>query len=199
MKYDEKNVIVKNVLSQNEIEQIYDALKNPSNHYIMKRFNQSISDFTLPETVAEKIIKHCEEISGESNLKITEYQFSRYKKIINDDGSIGNPNLTPHYDETFLQPRFTFDYQMKSNTNWPIIVEEKDFILSDNEALTFSGTHQIHWRSKKIFKDDEFIDMLFFHLTKNGADNVGLDVNNVMNNKAKKYRDIYDSIGENNG
>lgn len=199
MKYDEKNIIIENVLLENEIDDIYESIKNPNNHYVMKRFNQTISDFRLSDSIANKIIKYCENISGETDLQITEYQFSKYEKITNVDGTIGYPNLTPHYDETFKQPRFTFDYQLRSNTDWPIIVEEKEFILKDNQALTFSGTHQIHWRSKKIFEDGEFIDMMFVHLTKRGSENITQDIINTMNIKANKFKELYNRMDNNRG
>ena len=194
-----QNVIVDNVLTNEEIDSIYESIKNPSNHYIMKRFNQTISDFRLPDEINEKIIKYCEEISGESNLKIEEYQFARYKKIVDEHGNIGHPSLTPHYDETFSEPRFTFDYQIKSNTDWPLVVEDKHFTLKDNQALTFSGTHQIHWRTKKMFRDDEFIDMIFFHLKKINSLPKSKDTNFIMEKKKAEYIKKYETEGEVNG
>lgn len=196
MKYDEANIIVKNVLTQEEIDQLYSAISKSERNYVFKKFYQSISDFDLPDNIRKKIVKYCEEISGETDLDIEEYQFSKYKIIVKEDGTLGNPVLFPHYDETFPEPRFTFDYQIKSNTSWPLVVEEKEFNLSDNEALTFSGTHQIHWRVKKIFKGDEFVDMLFCHIKKKNASQKDVSINKVMNEKAKKYVEIYNKSEE---
>lgn len=196
MKYDEANVIIKNVLTQEEIDQLYSAISKSEKKYIFERFYQSISDFNLPENIRKKIVGYCEQVSGETDLDIEEYQFSKYKLITREDGSLGNPVLFPHYDETFPEPRFTFDYQIKSNTSWPLVVEEKEFALSDNEALTFSGTHQIHWRVKKKFKDDDFVDMLFCHIKKKDASKKNIEVNKIMNEKAKKYVEIYNKSEE---
>jgi len=193
MKYDESNTIVKDVLTPEEIASIYKMLETPSQEYVMKRFNQKISDFQLPTSVAKKIVDHCEKISGESGLVISEYQFARYTNIYEEDGTLGAPLLSPHYDETFKEPRFTFDYQMKSNTTWPLVVEEREYPLEDNQALTFSGTHQIHWRTKKVFSDEEFIDMIFFHLKKSDAEPKGADVNSIMNEKAKYFIKVYEA------
>ena len=55
--------------------------------------------------------------------------------------------------------------QLKSNIDWPILVEGQSFTLKNNEALTFSGTHQVHWREYRKFKEEDFIDMLFCHFT----------------------------------
>jgi hypothetical protein len=196
MKYNETNTIIENVLTDNEIKELYYAIDDSVRSYVHEKFYQSVSDFKLPDHIRQKIIKYCEDISGETDLDIEEYQFSKYKKIIKDDGTIGNPILFPHYDETFPEPRFTFDYQIKSNTSWPLVVEEKEFALLDNQALTFSGTHQIHWRVKKNFCDGEFIDMLFCHIKKKNALPKGKDVNNVMNQKATEYMEIYEASEE---
>lgn len=193
MKYDEANEIVDNVLTEQEIQEIYKMLETPSQKYVMKRFNQKISDFQLPESVAQKVVKHCEKISGESGLIISEYQYARYTNIYEEDGTLGAPVLSPHYDETFKEPRFTFDYQMQSNTSWPLVVEEREYALEDNQALTFSGTHQIHWRTKKVFSDEDFIDMIFFHLKKSNAEPKGAEVNESMNEKAKHFIKVYEA------
>ena len=55
-----------------------------------------------------------------------------------------------------------------------------------------SGTHQIHWRVKKVFSPEDFIDMIFFHLKKIGAEPKSADVNLNMNEKAKHFIKIYE-------
>ena len=35
--------------------------------------------------------------------------------------------------------------------------------MKDNEALTFSGTHQVHWRPKREFVEGEFLEAIFMH------------------------------------
>lgn len=186
MRYNEKNIVVQNVLSDYEIDQIYRNLEVSYRKYTMEKYGQQISDFWMPESALNKIISYCEDISGVSGLKLEAYQFSRYEKFTRDDGKESMPNLTPHFD-TFAEPRFTFDYQIKSNTSWPIVVEENQFELSDNQAITFSGTHQIHWRPKKIFKEGEYIDMVFCHLSLPGLKENSSDHWSLMRQKEKEY------------
>ena len=66
MKYNEKNVILENVLADDELSRLYSVIENPSSKYVMKLFAQTVSDFELPNSVAKKIIDYSEKISGES-------------------------------------------------------------------------------------------------------------------------------------
>lgn len=188
MKHDEKNLVINNVLTQEEISHIYEILKNPNNKYVMKFFTQTVSDFNLPNNIANKIIKYSEEISGVSGLEIAEYQFARYANVFDEESNTTlRPNLIPHCDFSFAEPRFTFDYQIGGNTSWPLVVEEKEFTLENNSALTFSGTHQVHWRKPKIFDDNEYIDMIFFHLRKIGSEPYSESVKEEMHKKIEFF------------
>lgn len=190
MKYNEKNTIVDNVLDQDEIEQIYSRLESPYKKYVMRKYGQQVSDFWMPESALNKIVSIAEIVSGISGLKLEAYQFSRYEKFVREDGTLSMPNLTPHFD-TFPEPRFTFDLQIGSNTDWSIFVEDKEFMLKDNQALTFSGTHQIHWRSKKVFEDGEFIDMIFCHLYLPGNAKNAESHWNLMRDKEEIYTEKF--------
>jgi hypothetical protein len=193
MKYNEKNVIVENVLTEDELSRLYSVIENPSSKYVMKLFAQTVSDFNLPLDIANKIVNYCEEISGESDLEISEYQFARYRNVTDpESGQKLLPNLTPHWDSSFAEPRFTFDYQIGGNTSWTLVVENKDFTLNNNAALTFSGTHQIHWREKKVFSDSDYIDMVFFHLKKKNSQSYHTDLPKEMQEKEKYYFQKYE-------
>lgn len=193
MKHNEKNVIVENVLLQEEIDQLYSIIENPLQKFIMKLFAQTVSDFELPLSIRNKIVAYCEEISGESDLEIAEYQFAKYKNVTDEESNERLlPNLTPHWDAAFAEPRFTFDYQIGGNTSWTLVVEDKDFTLNNNSALTFSGTHQIHWRERKIFSDSDYIDMIFFHLRKKNSQPYDTDLAKEMEEKAKYYFQKYE-------
>ena len=193
MKHNEKNVIVENVLTEDELSRLYSVIDNPSSKYVMKLFAQTVSDFNLPPEIANKIVNYCEEISGESDLEIAEYQFARYRNVTDlESGQRLLPNLTPHWDAAFEEPRLTFDYQIGGNTSWALVVENKEFTLTNNSALTFSGTHQIHWREKKIFSDSDYIDMVFFHLRKKNSQSYSADLPKEMHEKEKYYFQKYE-------
>ena len=192
MRFLSTNEIVENVLTDEQIATIYKNVENSHNSYVMELFSQNISDFELPKDIERKIITKCQTIGGESDLEITEYQFSRYKNTTLENGEVIRPNLTPHADQTFQEPRFTFDYQIGGNTTWPIIVEGKSFTLQNNQALTFSGTHQVHWREPKIFSDDEYVDMVFFHLRKRGSGPLPQEMKDEVTEKIARYKKEYD-------
>jgi hypothetical protein len=193
MKFDETNTIVKNVLTNEEIEEVYSHINAANESFVFSVFGQTVTNFFLPEAIKNKIIKYCEAISGEENLEISEYQFAKYVNTVDENGDSVIPKLTPHYDDSFKEPRFTFDYQIFSNTSWPIVVEGQEFVLSNNEALTFSGTHQIHWRTPKKFEDKDFMHMIFFHLRKKDGIPTDPAISDIMRSKRKKYREEYNA------
>ena len=158
MRFDEVNAIVDSVFTNEEIDAIYTAIGEPTYEMFMHRYGQEVKDFRMPQAINDKIVKMCKALSGYDNLELEAYQFARYT-----DNDTTKPNLVPHWD-SFETPRFTFDIQLRSNTDWTLFVEDKEFVLKDNQALTFSGTHQIHWREKKQFLEGEFMDMIFCHL-----------------------------------
>jgi hypothetical protein len=81
--------------------------------------------------------------------------FSRYSK------KYGEPKLLPHIDNAHTD--FTIDYQIESNIDWSIYVENNKYLLKDNDALLFASSDLMHWREPRIFKEDEYVDMIFFH------------------------------------
>jgi hypothetical protein len=185
MKTDELNIITKDILTEEEVAKVYDAVDLSSKAFLVEIHAQNVFDFPLEGPIAKKIISYCEAISGVSGLRIAEYQFARYEKTQSGE-KVLEPRLTIHTD-TFEEPRFTFDYQIGGNTSWPIVVDGKSFELKNNEALSFSGTHQIHWREPKIFNDGEYIDMVFFHLKKPNAEKISIEDKEKISLKLNKF------------
>jgi hypothetical protein len=191
MKINESNTIIKNVLSQQEIDTLYEIIGNQSEQYVLPIYSQKVSDFDLPDEISKKIIRYCEEVSGVSGLVLYAYQFARYQNHKDSNGEIIRPMLSPHWDGVFQEPRFTFDYQIGGNTTWGLTVEDRNFVLNNNEAITFSGTHQVHWRPHKIFKDNEYMDMIFCHLEKPGLPPLSQEHRDYMESKEVPYLSRY--------
>ena len=72
----------------------------------------------------------------------------------------GQPNLQPHVDGDFTD--FIIDFQLESNTAWPLGLNEEVYPLEDNEALLFNPNTNIHWRPRKDFQPGEYVKMIFF-------------------------------------
>jgi hypothetical protein len=58
--------------------------------------------------------------------------------------------------------KYTLDYQYKANIDWPVLVEDKQFDLDDNDVVTFIGSKQKHGRNNREFQDGEFVENIFF-------------------------------------
>lgn len=155
-----KNQIVKNIFTKEEIELIYDHMNSapPTALVLHHTLGQKMFMWGMPDLIKEKVLEIAQKYSSVP-LKLTEISAARYA-----NGYLSIPKLYPHVD-FFEEPRFTFDIQLKSTRNWPIVVEGQEFVLRDNDAVIFSGTNQLHWRPKMIFNHDDIIDMLFCHFS----------------------------------
>lgn len=160
MDYNQPNVIVDKVFTDDEISQIYDHINNTpeDRQQVMKIFSHKAYHSWMPENIVESITKAAQSTT-DRKIVLGELSFARYA-IFEEDLPV---QLPPHWDEVFREPRLTFDIQLGSNRDWPIVVEGREYTLKDNQALTFSGTNQIHWRTKTNFSDGEFVDMIFAH------------------------------------
>lgn len=162
------------------VENLFDDLQ-------IQSFNNIIDSFTIP-VINEKYISSdknngtgvCEELG---RLQISDIQRDvpeAIKKQISDvvksftDASVslkhmmyveynckyGEPNLPPHFDRD--DGDLIINYQLDSNTSWEIGVGLKKYDLKDNSAIAFNGNTNIHWRTHKYFKDEEYVKMIFF-------------------------------------
>jgi hypothetical protein len=71
----------------------------------------------------------------------------------------GQPNLPPHFDGDTND--LIINYQLESNTVWELGLDLQTFRLADNSALVFNANTQVHWRTHKDFKPDEYVKMIF--------------------------------------
>lgn len=167
MRKDLPNVVLDNLLTDEQISNIFNIVSNTTSQDFQSDLAYNSWHIVLPQEIVDIFTKKAEEVAGEE-LVLKEYNFSRYEKVTSSCGKYTfNPLLFPHTDEAFNAPRFTLDYQIRSNVDWDIVVdnweEEKVFLIKDNQALTFSGTHQVHWRPKREFVPGEFLEAIFMH------------------------------------
>lgn len=72
----------------------------------------------------------------------------------------GQPNLPPHFDGDDTQ--LIMNYQLDSNTTWPVGIDKHTYGLKNNSAVMFHPNENIHWRPHKDFSDGEYVIMMFF-------------------------------------
>lgn len=178
MNPDIENKIIDNIFTQEQIDRIYsyvencdkDKIKNENpwgqTVFYIKEFN---SRFDGAEDIFDTIENIIEREYGKK-LNILGIQFARY-----DNSTHIPPNLGNHVDSVFKKPMLTFDIQLNSTIDWPIIVNDKKFTLKNNQALTFSGTHQVHSRENVVFSDSDRCDMIFCHLEHSDLDDISLE------------------------
>ena len=108
----------------------------------------------LPEHIQKKL-------EGIVNLELPEpLEMLNPPLYVEYNAKYGQPNLQPHVDGDFTD--FIIDFQLESNTQWPLGLNEEVYPLEDNEALLFNPNTNIHWRPRKTFQEDEYVKMIFF-------------------------------------
>jgi hypothetical protein len=116
--------------------------------------DQSIRFF--PEDLLEKTNLFAKEHFNTKDLVIFDIIIIKY---CNENGFV--PKLGMHLDGG-SSIKYTLDYQYKANIAWPVLVEDKQFDLEDNDMVTFIGSKQKHGRNDREFKDGEFVENIFF-------------------------------------
>lgn len=121
-------------------------------------------DIRYPKIEQEIIDKIFKIVQNEADPSFTDlkFQFAIYAEYSTKSG--GNPMLNPHFDVSDVST-VLLDYQLDSNTIWPIAVEQDVFELENNGALLFESVGSIHYRPIKNFSDEEFVKMLFFRFS----------------------------------
>lgn len=112
-------------------------------------------EIEIPRRMAKRITKIANRFSEEPLELLYAVTGAEYSVAYN-----GNPNLPPHFDGDFND--IIIDYQLDSNTQWPLGVNLETYPLTDNSGVIFNPNTNIHWRPHKTFKDGEYVRMIFF-------------------------------------
>jgi hypothetical protein len=186
------NIVIDNVLSDNDRNTLIDIYNQTTNMHFNEEQGYLTRHIRIPPEIEQRFTQVAEE-AVKMKLFIAEYNMSRYQITQSDCGKTFYPVLFPHTDETFKEERVTFDYQIRSNVDWGISVDDHNeantYVLKDNQALTFSGTHQIHWRPKKQFNQNDFVEMIFIHFKTENGEQLTKDHTNKMKSRGKNIFD----------
>jgi hypothetical protein len=164
-------LIFKNMFSREEIEEIFSVIKQEKQNRSYKNllqesgtlieFNEAsfigtdpgremFELFPLPIKIIDKI-KNSISKNQEYSYVGTAYCEYNLKH--------GNPFLPMHFDKN--KNNVCFDYQLSSNTSWPITIKDKDYLLENNDAILFDPGYELHGRPEKTFNENEYINMFF--------------------------------------
>jgi hypothetical protein len=166
------------------IDEARTIYKDKFNLRINERHSRIDNAFDIPSSILNKITDFAHQF-GSKNLLLTHYNSYRYESKYG-----GNTEVTPHLDKDETQ--FSINYQLDSNIEWDLAVIEnndtKYATLKNNEALIFSASKQVHWRKKKVLKENEYCDMIIFHFAEpTFLKNSELDIQDQKNNLKKAF------------
>jgi len=168
------NQVFNDFYTEAEYKQFSDYIKNvvyKSNNFAMEkalgRYYGVIQDKLMsydsignfPTNLLDKTQKFAEKHFNIQELQIFDIIIIRY--CTNNELV---PKLSYHKDGGTLT-KYTVDYQHDANITWPVLVEDKEFILENNSAVTFIGTKQMHGRPEKVFSNNDYVENIFFQFT----------------------------------
>ena len=154
-----KNMIIKNILSEEQIRNIYAIINEVPEEKTQTQTRLGHKAYLV--SLGDDLRAHLEKIVQDNygpEWFLNDYQFARYSTKFGY-----KPKLYPHFDDAFSAHKLTLDVQVYSTVSWPIVVEGEEFVLNNNDGVTFSGTDQIHWRTPMDLSDDDVVDMIFAH------------------------------------
>jgi hypothetical protein len=114
-----------------------------------------------PESIRRKLEGFASQLIGEEV-----FMYHNSYLSYNQEHSPGvNPKLPVHYDSDNYFSKLTMDYQLHTNIDWPIVIEDKSFNLQYGDLLVFWGAGQAHWREPVKFKEGHNTEVLTMHFS----------------------------------
>jgi hypothetical protein len=151
-------VIVSDVLSPEKFQETLNTLNGYSLDEL--KYDRSFGRFMLknpagqmPDQLLEHCLQKARDIFDSQTLLPTYSCYVRYKGA--------RANLLRHMDSNACT--YTVDLCLTSSVDWPLYVEDREYLLKPNQALCFYGEDQLHWRGPFPEKDSNIVDMLFLH------------------------------------
>lgn len=148
-------MIIKNLLSQEEIDFIQDIIAKsppPERQERFGRYMYHYTDWQRPTMFEDTILTRVVEATGKP--------YSLYGYSVCDyTAEAGEPNLPPHFDGD--QTDLIMTYQLPSNRKWGVGVDLNVYELEDNDGVIFHPNENIHWRTHTKFEDGELVRAMF--------------------------------------
>jgi hypothetical protein len=171
---DFKPFIIKDILTQKEYDYVYECVNSGFPEIIKADLppdsRQHVEYLNVPDLgylayvkgFNKEFYKSLQDSAEKAigiKLNTPQVHFARYT---NKTGF--PPKLIPHYDLALVNSSITFSIQMDSTLDWELCAYDTCETLSKNEALVFSGSHQIHWRPPINFSENDYFDIMVVQL-----------------------------------
>jgi hypothetical protein len=171
---DFKPIVIKNVLSEAEQAYVYECIAEGFPEELTPNLPLDLRKHTeyldVPELgylayvkgFSEEFYSSVRETAEKAlGLKLLrpKIHFARYTTKTGH-----KPQLRPHCDSQLKNPCVTLSIQLQSTLSWDLCAYDTCDNLSYNEAMVFSGSHQIHWRPEKDFSEDDYLDIMVVQL-----------------------------------
>lgn len=153
---------ISNVLDN--IEDVYSYITNKDNPMVSDGNGYFVYFLRSPEKINEQIISLVNKQIKKQKIDFVPNRIGMHIARYTLDTNF-KPQLQPHTDKFVTNPSVVLSVQLKSNTQWPLAVNEDVFTLDENEGIIFSGSDQLHWRPKKEFLDGEYTEVLLCTIT----------------------------------
>lgn len=137
----------------------------PSSRYIPKKvetMSRLLVEFDMPENILSKLDSIAKPLY-EDDIALAHYIYIEYSKKHSDYKK--DPTLSPHLDGD--NNLVTINYCIDGNIDWDIYVADMDdqtrftkHTLKKGQAIVFSAINQVHWRPRRKFEDDEFLQIV---------------------------------------
>lgn len=166
MLYNFKPIVIDNVFTQEEYESVYNSVNaylpqdpDPNVPPDFGYFNAGeIGYFAyvkgFENLVYDKLVQLTKEYSN-MNVVDSKVHFARYTPKTGFP-----PTLNPHNDVGVTTSALTFSVQLDSTLDWELCALDTCVTLKKNQAMLFSGSHQIHWRPTIEFGPDDYFDIM---------------------------------------
>jgi hypothetical protein len=164
--------IIKGFLTESEVEEIKQLIEDAKKYdgpdefwqpQIIDKLGRMHIELNYPEHLKNKFEKLASELCGEE-VRMNHNSYLDYSgKFYGEDGI---SDLPYHFDSDNYFTKITFDYQLDKTFDWPIFVENEEFVLDYMDLLIFWGAGRLHWRKKKKFSENERVEMVTMHFSK---------------------------------
>lgn len=149
--------IIDNLFSDDRFERLKQSLMSQSHNYkwddTFGRRSVMHWDQPLLQIYNNFLISTAREIFQNNTMIPTYSQYIEY--------SGKTANLFHHVDTNACT--YTIDVLIHQKTSWPLWVDNKEFILKENQGLAYLGNDQEHWREEFPDPENNIVGMALFH------------------------------------